>query len=311
RTEVRFGAGYDDVRICGLSVQDGSSSAAVLRVEAGVTAADRADSHAGMAERVDALGDGVDVVFEQLARCLHDLVDRGEGGVHRAGADRGLNAQTSVRTTQAYGGRRHAVRATGDLHRVEREVLDAATGLGRRERLQIGVGDGLLLVGQALEALESGFQRFTFQRVTELFQAHGEGVAARVLAHDEQRFARADRLGTHDFVGAGVFEHAVLVNARFVRKGVGADDRLVRLHDHAGAHADQAAGADQLRGVDAGAQTEHGLTRLQRHHDLFERGVASAFADAVDRDFGLARTGHDAGQGVGSREAQVVVAVHG
>ena len=51
--------------------------------------------------------------------------------------------------------------------------------------------------------------------------------------------------------------------------------------------------------------------RLQQHHDLLERGVAGALADAVDRAFDLARAGLDACEGVGHREAQVVVAVGG
>ena len=47
----------------------------------------------------------------------------------------------------------------------------------------------------------------------------------------------------------------------------------------------------------------------QRHHHLFERGVACAFADAVDCHLGLPRTVEDAAQGVGRSHAQVVVAV--
>ena len=49
----------------------------------------------------------------------------------------------------------------------------------------------------------------------------------------------------------------------------------------------------------------------QRHHDLFERGVARALADAVDRALDLRRTRADAGERVRDREAEVVVAVDG
>ena len=41
-----------------------------------------------------------------------------------------------------------------------------------------------------------------------------------VLAQHYVRVTQADVLGTHDLVGAALFEHAVLVNARLVRKGV-------------------------------------------------------------------------------------------
>ena len=45
--------------------------------------------------------------------------------------------------------------------------------------------------------------------------------------------------------------------------------------------------------------------------DLFERGVAGAFADAVDGALDLAGTALDAGEGVGDGHAEVVVAVGG
>ena len=48
---------------------------------------------------------------------------------------------------------------------------------------------------------------------------------------------------------------------------------------------------------------------LERHHDLFERGVAGALADAVDGALDLARAGLHRGERVGHREAQVVVAM--
>ena len=47
----------------------------------------------------------------------------------------------------------------------------------------------------------------------------------------------------------------------------------------------------------------------RRHDDLFERRVAGALADAVDRALDLPRAGADRRQRVGDREAEVVVAV--
>ena len=106
------------------------------------------------------------------------------------GADRGVRAELAVRAAQPHGGGRHAVRAARHLHRVELEVFAAAPDLARGERLEVGVGDALLLVGQHLEARERGVERLALERVAELAQAHGEGVAARVLAEHEQRLAR-------------------------------------------------------------------------------------------------------------------------
>jgi len=48
---------------------------------------------------------------------------------------------------------------------------------------------------------------------------------------------------------------------------------------------------------------------LQRHHHFFERGVAGALANAVDRAFDLPRACPHAGQRVRNRHAQIVVTV--
>ena len=58
------------------------------------------------------------------------------------------------------------------------------------------------------------------------------------------------------------------------------------------------------------SQVEERVARLQRHHDFFERAVAGALADAVDRAFDLPRAGDDGRQAVGHRHAEIVVAVH-
>ncbi len=51
--------------------------------------------------------------------------------------------------------------------------------------------------------------------------------------------------------------------------------------------------------------------RAEGHHHLFERGVAGAFADAVDGHFGLTGTVDHTGYGVGRGHSEVVVAVGG
>ena len=53
------------------------------------------------------------------------------------------------------------------------------------------------------------------------------------------------------------------------------------------------------------------LARAQQHHDLFERRVARALADAVDRALDLARAGLQPGERVRDGQAEVVVAVDG
>ena len=89
----------------------------------------------------------------------------------------------------------------------------------------------MLLVREFLEAGKCGIQSlFAIEHDRQRRQARLEGVAPRVLAENELVLRSADVLGTHDLVGFPVFEDAVLVNPRFVRKGVGANDCLVGLH---------------------------------------------------------------------------------
>ena len=51
-----------------------------------------------------------------------------------------------------------------------------------------------------------------------------------MLAEHQRRLRDADFFGPHDLVGAAILQHAVLVDAGFVRERVAADDRLVRLN---------------------------------------------------------------------------------
>ena len=92
---------------------------------------------------------------------------------------------------------------------------------------------------------------------------------------------------------------------------VAAHDRLVGLHAVAGQAADQPARAGDLTRVDARREADVGLARAQEHHDLLQRRVAGALAEAVDRALDLARARLQAGEGVRDGQAQVVVAVHG
>ena len=74
---------------------------------------------------------------------------------------------------------------------------------------------------------------------------------------------------------------------------------------------DELRGPRQHGGVDIGPIRQHVVAHLHRHHDLLERGVAGALADAVDGAFDLPDAGAHAGERVGHRHAEIVVAMRG
>ena len=60
----------------------------------------------------------------------------------------------------------------------------------------------------------------------------------------------------------------------------------------------------------AGPERQHVVAHAHRHHDLFQRGIAGALADAVDGAFDLPRARLHAGERIGDRHAEIVVAMH-
>ena len=113
-----------------------------------------------------------------------------------------------------------------------------------------------------------------------------------MLAEHDRVGVEPDGRRVHDLVGRALLEHAVLVDAGLVRERVAPDDRLVRLHRVAGQARDQAARARDLASCRRRcAAPTSARARVQQHHDLLERRVARALADAVDRALDLARAG--------------------
>ena len=108
-----------------------------------------------------------------------------------------------------------------------------------------------------------------------------------------------------------MLEHAVLMNAGFVREGVFTDDGFVARNGHAGDLRHQATGRKEARRLNPGVHAEHILAGLDRHDGFLERAIAGTFADAVDGALDLPCPGAHRRQAVGDRHPQVVVAVHG
>mmetsp|Transcript_11203 Transcript_11203/g.28731 ORF Transcript_11203/g.28731 Transcript_11203/m.28731 type:complete len:415 (+) Transcript_11203:471-1715(+) len=209
--------------------------------------------------------------------------------------------------------------AHGAAHHLQVQQLPhhlALLHLVVHQRDEVVVRDALLLVRQNLEAGEHGVQLLLHERVAQLREAAAQRVASAVLAKGEAdavRALKADRLRRHDLVRLAVLQHAILVDARLVREGVGAHDRLVRLHRHSAVVRHHAADGRDVHRVDARPQPAHLALPLEGdgHDDLLQRGVARALADAVDGALHLARAGHGAGEAVGGAQPEVVLAVRG
>ena len=116
---------------------------------------------------------------------------------------------------------------------------------------ELAVADGLAMLGERDDGVVHLVEILGRQREAERFAPALHGVAARVASEHEPRDRLADVLRPHDLVGARILEHAVLVDAGFVRERVAADDRLVGLDRLAGELREQLARLVEGGAVDA------------------------------------------------------------
>ena len=104
------------------------------------------------------------------------------------------------------------------------------------------------------EALVDLFELLLVQRIAQLGQPVAQPSPARSRREHDLRVGHAHVAGIDDLVGGALLEHAVLVDAGRVGKGVGSHDGLVGLHRDAGQLADQPADGIDAPGIDAGLQ---------------------------------------------------------
>ena len=114
---------------------------------------------------------------------------------------------------------------------------------------------------------------------------------------------QAHIFGAHDLERLGIFQHAVLVDTRFVCKGVFTNDGFVELNWKASNCCNAARDIHQFGCVDARLVRHDVIAYLHGHNDLFQRCIACAFAKAVDGAFDLTCTCFNRGQAVGRRHA--------
>jgi len=176
---------------------------------------------------------------------------------------------------------------------------------------QVVIFDVFDFIGEADKAAIDVVERATIELVAELFAADGECMTAGVLAQHEFGVGHADGFRSHDLVGQGIFQHAILMDAGFVREGVASDNGFVGLDGDAGDLAEQLAGGKKMLGGNSGFVRIAIVADAHGHDQFFERGVACALTDAIDGALDLAGSGGDGGHGVGDGHAEIVVAVGG
>ena len=102
------------------------------------------------------------------------------------------------------------------------------------------------LVGQHHEPAIDFIQLAAIELEAQLLAAQPQGMTSGVLAQHQLGVGHAHRLRGHDFVGQRVLQHAVLMDAGFVRESIAAGHRLVGLHRHAGDFTQHLARGEQV-----------------------------------------------------------------
>src|SRR5689334_20229260 len=131
-----------------------------------------------------------------------------------------------------------------------------------------------------------------------------------MLAEHERIRRHTNRLRRHDLVAKRIIDYAVLVNPSLMRESVATDDCFIRLHVEADDARKQLARRVKLLRLDTRFERQTIGAYVQRHHDLFERRVARALTDAIDRALDLPRARFNRRESVRHREAEIVMTVN-
>src|SRR5438105_691263 len=103
-----------------------------------------------------------------------------------------------------------------------------------QDRSQVVILDLLLSTGDFQKFSVGSVEFFTIERNPQRAETSGQRVTAGVTAENQTACRNADALRSHDFVRHRGFDHTVLMDSRFVRKGILPNDRFVRLDVRAG-----------------------------------------------------------------------------
>mmetsp|Transcript_11009 Transcript_11009/g.16633 ORF Transcript_11009/g.16633 Transcript_11009/m.16633 type:complete len:239 (-) Transcript_11009:878-1594(-) len=218
--------------------------------------------------------------------------------------------------------------ASGNLQARDAPQSSSTPSLIGNECLELLIfHSALLTLGHLLEPLKDRIELFHIQIIAQLPQPCAYSIATRVLAENDTSSRlristhEANALRRHNFVGALVLDHAILVNAALVLKGIGSNDGLVRLTLHAGVLRHHTRGGVNVDWVDC--CIEFSATCIfctfivksilalerQRHDNLLQTGVPSTLTNTIYRAFELTCSIERPSQGIGSGKSQIVLTV--
>ena len=224
--------------------------------------------HVHLAHVVRALRDGLDGEFLQRHRALDDALEGLDGGVHGTVA-RGGGLKLLAGDIQTDGSHAAHALAGGHLQVVKLHAVGGAA-FGAGQHHDVVVGDFLLLVGQVEEILVNLVQLL----VVDVHAVHAQtvlqgGTSAAGCQHDAV-VVDAHVLGVDNLVGLRILQHAVLMDAAAVGKGIASHDGLVGLHGHVHQARYHAARGEYLGGVDVRGDAQVGVS-LEYHGHLLQR----------------------------------------
>ena len=204
-----------------------------------------------------------------------------------------------------------AAGAADNLQRHDLQPIPVPIRCGRNQSDDIVVIDFLLAVGEFLEPHENILQLVVTDLVSQISQLGAQRGASRVFAQRQRGAGNANIFGPHDFKRLGVFQHTILMDTAFMRKGVFANDGLVKLHRETRHRADPARNMHDLFSIDVGEERHDVSPHTERHNNFFQSGVARALAQTIDRAFDLPCAAFNSRQRVRRRHAQIVMAMGG
>ena len=191
---------------------------------------------------------------------------------------------------QDHRGLLRAVCAANNLERDQFKRVISCGGAGLHQRNQVFVVDFFLAISERFEPYEYVFQFIIGQLKSQISKFGAQRSAARVFAHDDVCLGQTHICGAHDLKSLGVFQHAILVDARLMRKRVFANDCFVRLHHKARYRRNAARQVHNFSAVDPCGVGHDVVADFHGHHNFFEGRVARTFAQTVDCTFDLTRT---------------------